>query len=195
VGIDSKRLRQGISLLACGVVFGGVTGRATAQGPPGPEPSPSPARASIRPDPAPAARGSTVSSTIVTAPVTSTPAYTPSLPTARWVSTARSVSTARHDPTGVQATKRRTRTTPSAQKDTTRALRSLASWAPGRKLFATSAAATASSGTNFLLLFVGLGLVLLAIGETTFLRLAARAPEGRRPTEERLPIRRVQLRR
>jgi hypothetical protein len=191
VGIDSKRLRQGISLLACGVVFGGVTGRATAQGPPGPEPSPSPARASIRPDPAPAARGSTVSSTIVTAPVTSTPAYRPSLPAAP----ARSVSTARHDPTGVQATKRRTRTTPSAQKDTTRALRSLASWAPGRKLFATSAAATASSGTNFLLLFVGLGLVLLAIGETTFLRLAARAPEGRRPTEERLPIRRVQLRR
>jgi hypothetical protein len=54
---------------------------------------------------------------------------------------------------------------------------------------------TRSSGTNFLLLFVGLGLVLLAIGESTFLRLAARAPKGQRPAEEQLPIRRVQLRR
>jgi hypothetical protein len=52
-----------------------------------------------------------------------------------------------------------------------------------------------SSRTDFLLLFVGLALVLLTIGEATFLRLAARAPKGRRPAEERLPIRRVQLRR
>ena len=88
----------------------------------------------------------------------------------------------------------RTTTTPSAQGGTERALRSLASWAPGRKLFDASAA-TPSSGTNFLLLLVGLALVLLTIGETTFLRMAARAPKGRRPTEERLPIRRVQLRR
>jgi hypothetical protein len=102
----------------------------------------------------------------------------------------------KREPTQTQTTKRqkRTTTTPSAQDGTARALRSLASWAPGRKLFDTSATSQ-SSGTNFLLLFVGLALVLLTIGETTFLRRAARAPKGRRPTDERLPIRRVQLRR
>jgi hypothetical protein len=190
VGIGSKRLRQGISLLACGVVFGAVTGQATAQGPPTPQRPPAPARAPIRPDPAPAAQAPTVASTTVSAPVSSTPASRSSF------STAHSVSTVTREPTRTQATKKRTRTTPtpSAQDGTARALRSLASWAPGRKLFDTSATSP-PSGTNFLLLFVGLALVLLTIGETTFLRRAARAPKGRRPAEERLPIRRVQLRR
>jgi hypothetical protein len=186
VSIGSKKLRQGISLLACGVAFGVMTGRAAAQGPTGPDPSPPPAHAPIRPDPAPGARTSTVASTIVTAPVSATTASTPSLPAAR------SVSTATREPARRQTTKRRT--TSHAKEGSTRALRSLASWAPGRKLFVASAA-TRSSGTNFLLLFVGLALVLLVIGETTFLRLAAHAPKGRRPAEERLPIRRVQLRR
>lgn len=189
MGIGSKRLRQGIGLLACGVAFGASAGRATAQGPPGPDPSPPPARATIRPDPAPGARASTVASTTVTAPATSTPASRPSLPTVRSIFT---VSAATREPTRRQATKKRqTRTTPAAHTGTTRALRSLASWSPGRKLFVTSAA-TRSSGTNFLLLFVGLALVLLTIGETTLLRHAARAPKGR-PAE--VPIRRVQLRR
>lgn len=190
MGIGSKKLQQGISLLACGVVFGAVTGQATAQGPPTPQRPPSQARAPIRPDPAPAAQAPTVTSTTVSAPVSSTPASRPSL------STADTVSTVKREPTQTQATKRRTQTTttPSAQDGTARALRSLASWAPGRKLFDTSAT-TPSSGTNFLLLFVGLALVLFTIGETTFLRRAARAPKGRRATDERLPIRRVQLRR
>jgi hypothetical protein len=190
VGIGAKRLRQGIGLLACGVVFGVVTGQAAAQGPPTPQRPPSPARAPIRPDPAPAAQAPAVTSTTVSAPVSSTPASKPSL------ATAYSVSNVTREPARAQATKRRTQTTttPSRQDGTARALRSLASWAPGRKLFDTSAA-TPSSGTSFLLLFVGLALVLLTIGETTFLRRAARAPKGRRPAEERLPIRRVQLRR
>ena len=190
MGIGSKRLQQGISLLACGVVFGVVTGQAMAQGPPTPQRPPSSARAPIRPDPAPAAQAPAVTSTTVSAPVSSTPASRPSL------STAHTVSTVKRDPTQTQVTKRRTQTTttPSTQDGTARVLRSLASWAPGRKLFDTSAT-TPSSGTNSLLLFVGLALVLLTIAETTFLRRAARAPKGRRPAEERLPIRRVQLRR
>ena len=190
MGIGSKKLQQGISLLACAVVFGAATGQATAQGPPTPQRPPSQARAPIRPDPAPAAQTPAVTSTTVSAPVNSTPVSRPSL------STTYTVSAVKREPTRTQTTKRRTHTTtaPSTQDGTARALRSLASWAPGRKLFDTSAT-TPSSGTNFLLLFVGLGLVLLTIGETTFLRRAVRAPKGRRPAEERLPIRRVQLRR
>jgi hypothetical protein len=190
VGIGSKRLRQGIGLLACGLVFGGVTGQATAQGPPTPQRPPTPARAPIRPDPAPAAQAPAVRSTTVSARVSSTSTARTSL------TTAYSATTATREPTRAQATKRATRksTTPATQGGTRRALRSLASWAPGRKLFDTSAV-TRSSNTDFLLLFVGLGLVLLTIGEATFLRLAARAPKGRRPAEQRLPIRRVQLRR
>jgi hypothetical protein len=46
-----------------------------------------------------------------------------------------------------------------------------------------------------LLLLVGLALVVLVLGETTFLRRAARAPAPQRAAEEPLPIRRVQLRR
>jgi hypothetical protein len=131
-----------------------------------------------------------VESTTVTARVSSTPTPRPSL------TTAYSATTVTREPTRAQATKRaaRTTTTPSTQDGTGRALRSLAAWVPGRKLFDTSAV-TQSSGTDFLLLFVGLALVLLTIGEATFLRLAARGPKGRRPTEDRLPIRRVQLRR
>lgn len=190
MGIGSKSLRQGISLLACGVVFGGVTGSATAQGPPTPQRPPAPTHAPIRPDPAPAAQTPAVRSTTVSARVSSTPTSRTSL------TTAYSATTATREPTRARATRRATRrtTTRSAQGGAGPALRSLAAWAPGRKLFDTSAV-TQSSRTDFLLLFVGLALVLLTIGEATFLRLAARAPKGQRPTEERLPIRRVQLRR
>ena len=190
MGIGSKSLRQGISLLACGVVFGAVTGSATAEGPPTPQRPPTPARAPIRPDPAPAAQTPAVGSTTVSARVSSTPASSQSH------HSAYSTTTAIREPTRTQTTRRATRrtTTPSTQAGTGPVLRSLAAWAPGRKLFDTSAV-TESSRTDFLLLFVGLALVLLTIGEATFLRLAARAPKGRRPTEERLPIRRVQLRR
>jgi hypothetical protein len=61
----------------------------------------------------------------------------------------------------------------------------------------------ATSGDSALLLVAGLVLLLLVIGETTFLGLAGsrlevarvRAPVRRPPPEEPLPIRRVQLRR
>jgi hypothetical protein len=52
-----------------------------------------------------------------------------------------------------------------------------------------------SSSESLLLLLVGLALVVLVVGETTFLRLAARGPAPQRAAEEPLPIRQVQLRR
>ena len=54
---------------------------------------------------------------------------------------------------------------------------------------------TPSSSETQLLLQVGLALVVLVVGETTFLRLAARRPSQQRAAEEPLPIRRVQLKR
>jgi hypothetical protein len=89
---------------------------------------------------------------------------------------------------------RRATTPRTAPPVDARPIRSLASWASRGKLLATSAA-TQSSGTNFLLLFVGLALVLLTIGETTFLRRAARASKPSPGADERLAIHRVQLRR
>jgi hypothetical protein len=56
-------------------------------------------------------------------------------------------------------------------------------------------AESGSSGETALLLAVGLGLVLLVIGETTFLRFAGVRPAPRRREEDELPIQRVQLRR
>jgi hypothetical protein len=70
--------------------------------------------------------------------------------------------------------------------------------AAGGKILATSAhglTKTPTSSESLLLLLVGLALVVLVVGETTFLRLAARGSQPRRATEEPLPIRRVQLRR
>jgi hypothetical protein len=52
-----------------------------------------------------------------------------------------------------------------------------------------------SSSESLLLLLVGLALVVLVVGETTFLRLAARGPTPQRAAEEPLPIRQVQLKR
>jgi hypothetical protein len=82
-------------------------------------------------------------------------------------------------------------------KVSSRPLRELAAWTSGRELVATSARAVAappSSRESLLLLLVGLALVVLVLGETTFLRRAARAAP-KRTAEEPLPIRRVQLRR
>jgi hypothetical protein len=70
-------------------------------------------------------------------------------------------------------------------------------WNHGREVLETSArglAAPPSSRESLLLLLVGLALVALVLGETTFLRRAARAPAAQRVAEEP-PIRRVQLRR
>jgi hypothetical protein len=95
-------------------------------------------------------------------------------------------SPARHDKTDPPA------------KVSSRPLRELAAWTSGRDLLATSARAVAappSSRESLLLLLVGLALVVLVLGETTFLRRAARGAAPQRTAEEQLPIRRVQLRR
>jgi hypothetical protein len=70
--------------------------------------------------------------------------------------------------------------------------------ATGGQILVTSAhglTKAPSSSESLLLLLVGLALVVLVVGETTFLRLAARRPAPQRAAEEPLPIRRVQLRR
>ena len=191
VGIGSKKLRQGIGVLACGVAFGGVAGHAAAQGLPSPQPARSPAHPSIRPDPAPGASGSTAPSTTVSAPASSLRVSTPvvtSTPSVSATSALRPAHTVKTE------TRPHRATTHSASQGHTRPFRSLASLAMGERLLARSAA-TPSSGTSFLLLFVGLALVLLTIGETTFLRRAARASKPRPRTDERLAIHRVQLRR
>ena len=68
----------------------------------------------------------------------------------------------------------------------------------GGQFLATSAhglTKAPSSSESLLLLLVGLALVVLVVGETTFLRLAARGPAPQRAAEEPLPIRQVQLKR
>jgi hypothetical protein len=71
----------------------------------------------------------------------------------------------------------------------------------GGQILATSAhglTKAPSSSESLLLLLVGLALVVLVVGETTFLRLAARGPQPQRAhaaPEEPLPIRQVQLKR
>lgn len=192
MGIGSNRLRQGIGVLACGVAFGGVPGHAAAQGQPAPEPSRPPARAPIRPDPAPGARAPIVGSTTIVVPTGSTPVSTP--PVTSTPSVSAQTGALRSAQTVKQQTPTGRTTTPSAPRGDGRPLRSLTSWASQGELLATSAA-TRSSGTSFLLLFVGLALVLLTIGETTFLRRAARASKPALPTDERLAVHRVQLRR
>lgn len=70
--------------------------------------------------------------------------------------------------------------------------------AAGGEILSTSAHGLAkkpSSSESLLLLLVGLALVVLVVGETTFLRLAARGSERKRAAEEPLPIRQVQLKR
>lgn len=192
VGISYKRLRQGIGVLACGVVFGAVAGNAAAQGQPSPQPSRSPVHPTIRPDPAPGARSSTAASTTLSVPPSSPRVSTPPATSTPSVSApARALDPVRTVTSQTRVHRAKTHAVPRAD---TRPVRSLASWAWRGELLATSVA-TPSSGTNLLLLFVGLGLVLLTIGETTFLRRAARAPKPQRRTDEQLAVRRVQLRR
>lgn len=187
VGCGSKRL--GIGVIACGVLFGGVAGHAAAQGPPRPQPPRSPVYPSLRPDPAPGARSPAAPSTTVSAPPSTPRVSTPSL-------TSTPTAPA-HALRPIHTVKRPSRTprasTRSAPPVDGRPLRSLTSWASRGELVATSVA-TQSSGTSFLLLFVGLALVLLTIGETTFLRRAARA-KPRPRADEPLAVHRVQLRR
>jgi hypothetical protein len=194
VKYGSKRLRQGLGLVACGLAFGGVAGPAAAQGSPNPQPAHSPAHPSIRPDPAPGARGSVATSTTVTAPPSAPRVSTPALTSTPSVSPPTTVQRPARVAKAKTPTRRATvRSSPPPPVDA-RPLRALASWASGSRLIATSTAA-GSSETSLLLLFVGLALVLLTIGETTFLRRAARASKPRREADEQLAIRQVQLRR
>lgn len=200
MGAGGKTLRRGIAVLACAVIAGAVTGRAAAQGTsPRPEPSPPPAHAPIQPEAAPSAPApQSAPKSASTGGVTSTP-Y--------------SGSSATYSPlqTTVVVTKFRIRTIvkrdaatakkadpPPPPKVSSKPLRELMVWNQGREVLETSArglAAAPSSRESLLLLLVGLALVVLVLGETTFLRRAARNSVPQRVAEEPLPIRRVQLRR
>jgi hypothetical protein len=198
VGSRSKRLRRGVVALACVVVAAAAAGPAAAEGPPKPERSPSRGVAPIHPEAAPSA--SAAQSTQKTSfsyqgstyqgPRTGSSTYTPS-------------ANLRPAVTPPQPPRVRAPKTPvhrTAKKDPpvlrTEPVESIAS--TGGQILVTSAhglTKAPSSSESLLLLLVGLALVVLVVGETTFLRLAARGPAPQRPAEEPLPIRQVQLRR
>ena len=190
----SKALRRRIVVLSCAGVGVLATGQAAARAQPQPEPSP--ARAAVRPEAPPGAQAPQPVSTY-SAPSGSAASGSSSSPTARTY--LRPVPVA-HSRAQARVAVRRHATVPKADppKLPLRPVRSLASWASRGQLLATSAdglAGTSSSGQSLLLLLVGLGLVVLVVGETTFLRRAARAPRSTGGADEPLPIRRVQLRR
>jgi hypothetical protein len=179
------------------VIAAAAAGRAAAQGPPKPERSPSSGQSTIHPEAAPSARaqqksfssdqGSSTSSYIAlptqNSRTTVTFPTTPARPHAR-VSKTPVHRTAKKDPP-VRPVRLPTKPVASIA-------------ATGGEILTTSAhglTKAPSSSESLLLLLVGLALVVLVVGETTFLRLAARGPAPRRTAEEPLPIRRVQLRR
>jgi hypothetical protein len=193
VGVGGKKLRLGIAVSGCALVTVAAAGPAAAERT-SPKPQPSPRahpliHAEAAPS-APAPQGATTSGTRATG-------FSPT------------VTSASSSPRVVVVTHSRTRTVskPPARhrskadpppKVSSRPVRELASWLTGRNLVATSAhglAAPASSSESMLLLLIGLGLVVLVLGETTLLRRAARPTAPQRGAEEPLPIRRVQLRR
>jgi hypothetical protein len=197
VGRWSKRLRRGIVALACVVIAAAAAGPAAADGP-RPERSPSPTPA-IRPEAAPSAsaaqstqktsfsyQGSTYQgpgsgSSTYTPPTNSRPAVTPPQPARVRAPKTPVHRTAKKDP-------------PVSLR--TKPVESIAS--TGGQILVTSAhglTKAPSSSESLLLLLVGLALVVLVVGETTFLRLAARGPAPQRAAEEPLPIRQVQLKR
>lgn len=193
MGTWSKRLRWGIVALACVVIAAAAAGRAAAQGPPKPERSPSSGQAPIRPEAAPSARAPQKS---FSSQASSTPNYI-----APSTQTSRPAVTFTPTPARPHARAAKTPIHRTAKKDPpvrlpTKPVASIA--ATGGEILVTSAhglTKTPSSSESLLLLLVGLALVVLVVGETTFLRLAARGPAPRRTAEEPLPIRRVQLRR
>ena len=192
MGMSSKALRGGIVLVACAGIGAAASGQAAAQGPPKPEPSPS--RAAVRPEASPGAQApqpaytyTAPSSAVSSLPSSTTPTYVrPSAHATRSQSHVRTV---------VRRHARLSKADPPEVP--LRPVRSLASWAVRGEFLSASARdlGSSSSGQSLLLLLVGLGLVMLVVGETTFLRRAARAPRPRDAAEEPLPIRRVQLRR
>src|SRR5262245_1427237 len=194
-------LRRGVVALACAVIAAAAAGPVAAAGPK-PERSPTRGASPVRPEAAPtgptaqstqknstsyqgsAYQGPTSGSTGYVPPASQRPAVTP--PRTSHVRAAKPPvhRTAKKDPPVSLPTK---------------PVESIAS--TGGQILATSAhglTKAPSSSESLLLLLVGLALVVLVVGETTFLRLAARGPEPQRAPaapEEPLPIRQVQLKR
>ena len=195
MGRWSKRLRQGIVALACVVIVAAAAGPAAADGP---KPERSPARTPpIRPEAAPSApaaqttqrtfssyQGSSTSNSGTESSLTSRPAVT-----------YRPTPLARPDRVAPTPAHRATKKDPPVRVPR-EPVESIAS--TGGQILVTSAhglTKAPSSSESLLLLLVGLALVVLVVGETTFLRLVARGPAPQRAAEEPLPIRQVQLKR
>ena len=193
MGAGGRTLLRGIAVLACAIIAGGVAGRAAA----GPSPEKSPTHARIRPQAAPTAQTAPESASPTGGASTSysPPAATfspPQSPRVVYVQRVRTI--VKHD----AAPSKKADPPPQPPKVSSKPLRELMVWNQGRELLETSARGLAtppSSRESLLLLLVGLALVALVLGETTFLRRAARGPGPQRDAEEPLPIRRVQLRR
>jgi cobalamin biosynthesis Mg chelatase CobN len=196
VGSWSKRLRAGIVALACVVVAAATAGRAAAEGPPRPERSPSPP-GTIQPEAAPGSAAAQETQKRVS----SYQGSSTSIDTASSTQNARPAVPLPKTEARQPARPAKARVHRTAKKDTPFRIppKPVASiTATGGEILATSAhglTKAPSSSESLLLLLVGLALVVLVVGETTFLRLAARGPAPRRAAEEPLPIRRVQLKR
>jgi len=217
VGTKLSTVGRGVLVLGCVAVAGFAAPQVRAQGAPRPEPAPPSHRAPPRPDAAPGAntaKSSSASSstasvqtsqrtpppstssgaTFVSSPHTTT--YAPAVPTTRTV-----VPSQRSDTAAKRLDPKRQAAAPKAPATPTHRLGALASG--GARLSAQSMTLVEpgrSASVSWLLLAVGLGLVVLVIGETTFLGLAESkievaeppAPEPRQRAEDP-PIRRVQL--
>ena len=197
MGSRSKLFRRGVVALACVVVAAAAAGPAAAEGPPKPEPSPSPGVAPVGPEAAPSASAaqSTQTSFSYQGSSTSNSATESSL-TSRPAVTYRPTPPARPHRVAPTPAHRATKKKDPPVRLPTPPVESIAS--TGGQILVTSAhglTKAPSSSESLLLLLVGLALVVLVVGETTFLRLVARGPAPQRPAEEPLPIRQVQLRR
>ena len=179
-----------LALGLCVGVFGGLAGGALAAGP-GPEPAPSPPAPGLHPDPAPSAQPAPSSSSssssrsvstvnralpVVVAPTTA--AVTPPPPVAAKPAGANSVAraTVGKPPRRVAG---RSHMRPASGHRFARLAGLLFDRASLRAIGGQAAAASGSRESR-LLLAGGLALVLLVIGETTFLALAG-ARLGFRP--------------
>lgn len=201
MGSRSKRLRRGIAALVCVVFAAAAAAQAAAAGP---QPEPAPRKQpSIRPEAPPSSSAAQAtqktgasyeSSSNQSAGGSSTDTAPPSQTAKPAVTFPRTV--ARQHVRKAQPPVHRTPKKDPPFRPPTKRVESIAS--TGGEILATSARGltkTPTSSESLLLLLVGLALVVLVVGETTFLRLAARGTEPRRTAEEQLPIHRVQLRR
>jgi hypothetical protein len=192
VGAGGRTLGRGIAVLVCAVIAAAVAGGAAGATSPKPEKSPTNAR--IRPQAAPSPQPAPESAA-PTGGSYSPPSTTyspPQTPRIVYVQQVRTI--VKHDLAPPAPPKK----ADPPPKVSSKPLRELMVWNQGRELLETSArglAAPPSSRESLLLLLVGLALVALVLGETTFLRRAARGTGPRRVAEQPLPIRRVQLRR